>query len=56
MKTVISLLLALAVVASVTVRAEAQAENSETSTDMSPNQPKYLEQMDREGRGGQGQG
>jgi hypothetical protein len=56
MRALASLLIALSVLAGVALRVEAQATNSETTTDMSPNDSKFLEQMDREGRGGQGQG
>jgi hypothetical protein len=55
-KSLVFLLLAIALAAGVAMRVEAQAANSETATDMSPNDLKYLDQMDREGRGGQGQG
>ena len=56
MRTLASLLLALSLMAGVATKVEAQAVNSETTTDMSANDPKFLDQMDREGRGGQGQG
>ena len=56
MRTLASLLLALSVLAGVAIKAEAQAVNSETTTDMNANDPKFLDQMDREDRGGQGQG
>jgi hypothetical protein len=55
-KSLLSLLLAIAFAAGVAMRVEAQAINSESATDMNPNDLKYLDQMDREGRGGQGQG
>ena len=56
MRTLASLLLALSVVAGVAAKVQAQATNSETTTDMNANDSKYLDQMDREGRGGQGNG
>jgi hypothetical protein len=56
MRTLASLLLTLSVLAGVALKVEAQAVNSETTTDMNANDSKYLDQMDREGRGGQGQG
>ena len=56
MRTLASLLLALSVVAGVAAKVQAQAAYSETTTDMNANDHKFLDQMDREGRGGQGNG